>query len=87
MILNDLKMHIIEELNKSNLSIDAIYYVMKEVLQEVESTYNRILSEEAMAKLNKGLPEQANMNEAAAQESSNEIDKNEPASAAEDKNQ
>ena len=50
MILNDLKNKVITMLNESNLSIDAIYYVMKEIMQEVEMTYNRMLQAEAAAK-------------------------------------
>lgn len=46
MLLNDTKQQVIDVLNASNLPIDAIYYVMKEVLQEVEQTYSRALAKE-----------------------------------------
>jgi len=51
MLLNDTKQQVIDILNSSNLPIDAIYYVMKEVLQEIEITYNKALIEEREAKL------------------------------------
>ena len=51
MLLNDLKIQIINYLNTSNLPIDAIYYVMKEVLSEVETTYNEVLQQETKARL------------------------------------
>ena len=48
MVLNDLKQNIINMLNESRISIDAIYYVVREVMQEVETAYNRVLEEEKM---------------------------------------
>ena len=51
MLLNDLKQDIIGKLNNSNLPIDAIYYVMREVLLEVETTYNEVLQQETKARL------------------------------------
>lgn len=51
MILNDLKNQIITYLNESNLAIDGIYYVMREVMQEVEATYNQVLQQEMQAKM------------------------------------
>ena len=50
MLLADTKQKVIDILNASNLPIDAIYYVMKEVMVDVESTYNRDLQEEENAK-------------------------------------
>ena len=50
MLLADTKQKVIDILNASNLPIDAIYYVMKEVMVDVESTYNRVLQEEENAK-------------------------------------
>ena len=49
MLLADTKQNVIDILNASNLPIDAIYYVMKEVMFEVEQTYNRILQQEKEA--------------------------------------
>ena len=50
MLLAETKQKVIDILNASNLPIDAIYYVMKEVMVDVESTYNRVLQEEENAK-------------------------------------
>lgn len=50
MLLADTKQKVIDILNASNLPIDAIYYVMREVMVDVESTYNRVLQEEENAK-------------------------------------
>lgn len=50
MLLADTKQKVIDVLNTSNLPIDAIYYVMKEVMIDVEQTYNRVLREEENAK-------------------------------------
>lgn len=50
MLLADTKQKVIDILNSSNLPIDAIYYVMKEVMIDVEQTYNRVLREEENAK-------------------------------------
>lgn len=50
MVLNDLKQNVIDLLNKSQLPIDAIYYVMREIMQEVDLTYNKILEEEKKQK-------------------------------------
>lgn len=50
MLLADTKTKVIETLNASGLPIDAIYYVMKEVMFEVENTYQRVLEEEQRQK-------------------------------------
>ena len=47
MLLNDLKNQIVKTINDSNLSIDAIYYVMKDIMNEVISQYNIVLQQEA----------------------------------------
>lgn len=46
MLLKDLKDNVINMLNTSNLPIDAIYYVMREIMMEVELTYNKLVQEE-----------------------------------------
>ena len=46
MVLNDLKQKIIVMLNESRLPIDGIYYVTREVMQEVEMAYNQALQQE-----------------------------------------
>lgn len=52
MVLNDLKQKIVKTLNESQISIDAIYYVMREVMQEVDIAYQRALQEEEQSKQN-----------------------------------
>lgn len=49
MLLNDLKNQIVKTINDSNLSIDAIYYVMKDIMNEIISQYNVVLQQEAAA--------------------------------------
>lgn len=41
MILNDFKDKIYKDINESNLSIDAIYYVMKDIMNDIVNAYNR----------------------------------------------
>ena len=43
MILNDLRVNITKVLNQSGLSIDVIYYVMKDIMNEVTNLYNQQL--------------------------------------------
>jgi len=61
MILNDLRVNITKVLNQSGLSIDVIYYVMKDIMNEVTSLYNQQLQLER------------EQNAAAAQESKEEV--------------
>lgn len=49
MILNDFKNNIIEIINESNLTIDAVYYVMKDIMGDITTTYNLTLQKEAAA--------------------------------------
>lgn len=46
LLLNKTKQAVIDLLNQSNLPIDAIYYVMKEVMEAVSVTYNETLAKE-----------------------------------------
>ena len=46
MVLEDLKEQIIKTVNESRLSIDSVYYVMKDVMMEVSSLYERALRQE-----------------------------------------
>lgn len=60
MVLDDLKSKIITTLNESKLSIDAVYYVMKDVMMEVNALYNQALQQErkdAEARLKESQPE------------------------------
>ena len=67
MILNDLRKNITDVLNQSGLSIDAIYFVMKDVMNEIVDIYNQQVKKDA---------------EMAAQESLDEIEGDESAAAA-----
>ena len=49
MLLADTKQNVIDILNASGLPIDAIYYVMREVMFEIEQTYNKVLQQEKEA--------------------------------------
>ena len=46
MILSDFRKSIEILINNSNLSIDCIYFVMKDILNEVTDIYNSIRAEE-----------------------------------------
>lgn len=39
MLLKDLEEKIIQNINESNLPIDAVYFVMKSIMQEVNDKY------------------------------------------------
>ena len=39
MILNELRQQISEVINNAHLSIDAVYFVMKDIFEEVERLY------------------------------------------------
>ena len=41
MQLNDLKNNIAQIINDSNLPVDAVYYVMKDIMNELTVVYNR----------------------------------------------
>lgn len=41
MILKDFREEIVKTINNSGLSIDAVYFVMKEVLQNIIEAYNQ----------------------------------------------
>lgn len=49
MILNDFKNQLIKIINDSNLTIDAIYYVMKDIMNDIATQYNLVLQQEAEA--------------------------------------
>lgn len=46
MILNDFRKKLITTINESNLSIDCIYFVFKDVLSEITENYNMIAKKE-----------------------------------------
>lgn len=51
MILNDLKTEMISLLQKSNITIEGIYYVVKDVLEEVKQAYDQALQNETQQRL------------------------------------
>ena len=59
MLLQDLRQEITNLINQSNLPIDAVYYVMKDIMNEVVEIYNQQLQQEQA--------------EAAAQQSESEV--------------
>lgn len=46
MLLTDIRTKVIEILNNSQLPIDAIYYIMKDIMREIELVYNEALIKE-----------------------------------------
>ena len=50
MLLRDLEQNIVKVINESGMSIDGIYFVMKSLMQEVESQYFSVCREEDMQK-------------------------------------
>lgn len=48
MILTDLRKNITNTINQSNLSIDVIYFVMKDIMNEIIGLYNQQLRQEEM---------------------------------------
>lgn len=53
MILNDFKDKLITDINTSGLSIDAIYFVMKDLMNDITNQYNLILQQEHAAAVQK----------------------------------
>ena len=50
MILRDLENKIINDINESGLSIDAVYFVMKSIMQEVAENYKMYSAKEDLEK-------------------------------------
>lgn len=46
MILRDLRKNIEDIVNQSNLSIDCIYFVFKDLMNEIENIYNQEIQRE-----------------------------------------
>lgn len=46
MILRDLRKNIEDIVNQSNLSIDCIYFVFKDLMNEIENIYNQEIQKE-----------------------------------------
>lgn len=53
MQLTDLQMKISKTINESNLPIDAIYFVFKDIMNEIVDIYNKSLENEKIAEMNK----------------------------------
>lgn len=75
MILNDLRKNISDLINESQLPIDAVYYVMKDVMSEIITIYNQQIEMENAAAAQMDV-EQGQVNEdPAAAKSSKNIEK------------
>lgn len=46
MVLRDLRKNIEDKVNQSNLSIDCIYFVFKDLMNEIENVYNQEIQRE-----------------------------------------
>ena len=68
MILNDFKNQIIEVINSSNLTIDGIYYVMKDIMNDIVIQYNTILQKEAEAQASQKIESQEELDESSSSE-------------------
>ena len=55
MLLRDLEQNIVRVINESGMSIDGVYFVMKSLMQEVESQYFSLCREEDMQKTTKNV--------------------------------
>lgn len=51
MILDSFKNKIIQDIQQSNLSIDAIYFVFRDIMNEIVDNYNRVLEQEKNAEM------------------------------------
>lgn len=51
MIFRDVEQKIVKDLNESGLSIDAIYFIMKSIMQEIEQKYFEFCRQEDIEKM------------------------------------
>lgn len=51
MIFRDIEQKIVKDLNESGLSIDAIYFIMKSIMQEIEQKYFEFCRQEDIEKM------------------------------------
>ena len=51
MIFRDVEQKVIKILNESGLSIDAVYFIMKSIMQEVEQKYFEFCRQEDIEKI------------------------------------
>lgn len=63
MILRDLRKNIEDIVNQSNLSIDCIYFVFKDLMNEIENIYNQEIQREFIEQQKKKEEEDNNKEE------------------------
>ena len=63
MILRDLRKNIEDIVNQSNLSIDCIYFVFKDLMNEIENIYNQEIQREFIEQQKKKEEENNNKEE------------------------
>ena len=52
MVLNNFRKEIIETINKSGLAIDCVYFVLKDIFNDVVTQYNQLIELEEQKKMN-----------------------------------
>lgn len=60
MILKDLKDNLINTINSSNLSIDAVYFVLKDLMNDIDRLYQQETQKELQEKIQEIQKEQEN---------------------------
>ena len=68
MVLRDLRKNIEDIVNQSNLSIDCIYFVFKDLMNEIENVYNQEIQREFIEQQNRKDEEDNNKEEGGEQE-------------------
>lgn len=63
MVLRDLRKNIEDIVNQSNLSIDCIYFVFKDLMNEIENIYNQEIQREFIEQQKKKEEENNNKEE------------------------
>lgn len=63
MVLRDLRKNIEDIVNQSNLSIDCIYFVFKDLMNEIENIYNQEIQREFIEQQKKNDEEDNNKEE------------------------
>lgn len=63
MVLRDLRKNIEDIVNQSNLSIDCIYFVFKDLMNEIENIYNQEIQREFIEQQKKKEEEDNNKEE------------------------
>ena len=68
MVLRDLRKNIEDIVNQSNLSIDCIYFVFKDLMNEIENVYNQEIQKEFIEQQKRKDEEDNNKEEGGGQE-------------------